>query len=292
MPYIIASDFERLIQSEQLSELTNDNTVLLGQKISWAEAQVKSYLKQRYDLTKEFRPLRIWNPLVEYLAGERVYLSASAFSEDVDYLTNDLVDVDGIIYLFNDDIPAGVFDADNCTLIGEAGTIFYGKLPAPEFSSITIYEKDGQVFYEDKVYPALHGSDIVTQQQMLNAQRIENVVKDNPLPGTTAGQSMWGDGEEYFIEAGTLPTDTDYWVDGDNRDQVIMEAVISFVIYGLCSRIAPNNVPTVHKDNYTHAMATIKDIALGNIGTELPLLQPVRNTPISYGGEVKQINSW
>lgn len=71
MPYIIKNDFQRVITTNDLAGLidSNDDVWLQGEESALEE--VKSYLRNRYDVAAEF-DIQAHDPLLSYEEGDRV----------------------------------------------------------------------------------------------------------------------------------------------------------------------------------------------------------------------------
>ena len=73
MPYLIPSDYKPLIQDVNLQQIIgSDNSILLKSQLL-AQGEAVSYLKQKYNVSREFADLLAWSNTKIYLAGARVY---------------------------------------------------------------------------------------------------------------------------------------------------------------------------------------------------------------------------
>lgn len=73
MSYILSADLIRVIQDANLQQIISSNQSILSGAILAAEAEAKSYLRQKYDIDKEFADTNQWSNAVQYKAGARVY---------------------------------------------------------------------------------------------------------------------------------------------------------------------------------------------------------------------------
>lgn len=73
MSYILSADLIRVIQDANLQQIISSNQSILSGAILAAEAEAKSYLRQKYDMSKEFADVTPWSNSVVYKAGARVY---------------------------------------------------------------------------------------------------------------------------------------------------------------------------------------------------------------------------
>ena len=80
MSYLIASDYKRQIQDANLQQIISaDNTILISAQLA-AQAEVVSYLKQKYDVDAEIDSTTLWDKTKTYNAADRIYLDATAFN--------------------------------------------------------------------------------------------------------------------------------------------------------------------------------------------------------------------
>lgn len=82
------------------------------------------------------------------------------------------------------------------------------------------------------------------------------------------------------------------WVDGDNRNQSIVEIYVYIVLKKLSPRISPQVLPKWIDTEYQRILNTLQDYAEGNITLDMPENQPSSGARIRFGGNVKQNNSW
>ncbi len=86
MSYIIKNDFKRVLNPVDLDRLTaaDDNVWLEGQKSAIEEAS--SYLRNRYDSSKEFRDIVLHVATNIYAEGDRVYTAAVSPAAEIFYV--------------------------------------------------------------------------------------------------------------------------------------------------------------------------------------------------------------
>jgi hypothetical protein len=94
--------------------------------------------------------------------------------------------------------------------------------------------------------------------------------------------------------AGILPTDTNYFTAGDNRNPLIVEYTVDIVLYNIHSKISPRAIPDVRRTRYDgfgnlkegdSAIASLIQVQKGNVTLDLPVIEPtVQNTErVAYG---------
>ena len=291
MPYVIENDFKTLIQTENLGQLTGGLASVLSVCIGKAETEVADYLRQKFDLAKEFSTITKYSPTATYKANQRIYLDAVAFSASASYTTNDLVLYQTKVYQAKTSISPGAFNAANWDELGSQYDYFYAKQPHPSFEFDKEYTVGDIVFYKDKNYTAQTSSYEISQQTAIQYVKISDYPKTNTEPGTTKGAAQWGTGTSYSV-IGHKPTNTTYWTKGDNRNQVLMGGVIDVALYHLHSRIAPRNIPDLRVKRYDDFIRYLREVAKGNLSVDLPLLEPKKSSTIRVGGKPKQINEY
>lgn len=292
MPYLIPADYKKLIQSDNLNQIIGNDTTILEASQLAAVTEAISYLVQKYLTSQEFADMLPWNIATIYNAGDRIFLSATAYSATTIYNTNDLVLQSGSIYKSIAGNAAHAFNIAEWALIGVDNALFYAKLPYPEFQYQTIYNVGNQVYWKGKTYTALKATVIASHEQRIQGDiqdSIYNVFPDDALNGV----STWGVGIAYTVAAGTLPTDTAKWVSGDSRNQQLVNYCIDITLYHVHSRISPRNIPELRVKRYDDAIKWLKGAAQGTyITADLPLVQPKQGMRIRFGGNTKVQNQY
>lgn len=70
--YLISADFKKTIQDANLQQIISNDSTILDAAILAAEAECKSYLRQKYNIDFEFQPTTTWANTNTYKAGVRV----------------------------------------------------------------------------------------------------------------------------------------------------------------------------------------------------------------------------
>lgn len=294
MPYLLTKDYQRIIQTTELNAITG-NDVSIRQLVEGSvQSEIYASLLQKYDLANEFTETALFSMQIAYKGNNRVYLDATAYSAAATYTLNALVLQAGVVYYCSTAVTvAEAFNIAKWTALGNQYDLFYITLPKPAFDELKYYFTGDQVFWKDKVYTALRDSSPVDQQTALQAPSIESINFGNVLPDDRLnGLQFWGTGVPYSVTAGTYPTDATKWTKGDNRNQMFVSLYMVIVVYQLCSRIAPNNVPEARYNAWVKAWKDIKDMAKGDINAQLPIIQPRTGNRIRFGGRPYQDNNW
>src|ERR1019366_406144 len=268
--YLISKDYQRIIQTSELNAITSNDISIRVLVEGSVQSEVYAWLKQRFDL------------------------DSTAYNPASTFVLNSLTLINGLVYYCSTAIVVPeVFNGANWTLLGTQYDLFFVTPPEQLFDEMTVYKVGDKVFWRNKVYTSLKDSVREDQQNALQASSIESIGLGNVLPDDrTNGLSFWGVGIAYSVAVGTYPIDITKWTKGDNRNQMFVTIIMVIVVYNLCSRIAPNNVPEARHNAWVKALKDIKDMASGDINAQLPIIQPAIGNRIQFGGDQRQINSW
>jgi len=240
-------------------------------------------------------------------------------AEWVQWLQDDYYDpgdlvlyTDGNVYQCVTANADAVFNRINWNLLGVQYAFFNAAYPVPVFDFANgIYKEGDEVFWNNHIYTCIKPTLLPDHQSRLQVHEIEylpygNVFPDDPLNGS----QWWGAGIPYVVPAGTLITDTTYWIAGDNRDQQMVQKLVDMTLFHLLSSIAPRNIPELRRNRYMgdekdqvrqtgeviypvySALGWLQACARGAVMPALPVLQPPRGNRIRYGGTVRNVNSY
>ena len=274
MSYLILQDYKKLIQSDNLSQIIGADYSLVTQMQLAAQAEVVSYLRQKYLTSAEFTNTSIYDYQETYYGKNRVYLDATAFSTTSTYALNSLTLYLGNVYI--NTIPvtvAGAWIPARWQLLGAQYDIFYVSLPNPEWDYYKTYQVGDTVWYADNTYTCV----------------VANLsVQPNEHP------EFWGTGTSYLVYGNELLVVGGYFTKADNRNQQMVNMMIDVTLFHLHSRIAPRNIPDLRVKRYDDVIAWLKNVSRGtDITADLPLIQPKSGQRIRYGSRlVKQKNNY
>ena len=298
--YLTLQDYLPIIQEAHLLELlTND--IKRQNAENFALNLVRSHLSARFDLDAEFTPTLPYDNTVTYGAGARVTYDYDEWVSGNTYDTDSFVALDGVAYqcaVANND---STFDADKWNVIGQTSDIFYIPYPYPKFQlSITsqvnstfpgYYKVGDKVWYNDHIYTCLRPTQVISQDSATQYQSYKSIPPANVFPDAEDGALYWFDEGEYTVEAGTLPN-SGVWVKGDNRDAMILAAVISITLYRACYSAAPNAVPEARAMDYKETMCRIEAIRIGDMTTDIDAKQPEQSSGVWWTSRPKTRNSY
>ena len=272
MAYLFFRDYKRLIQLDNLNQIIGNDTSLIEDNESVAVTEMKSYLVQKYNVGKEFTDTLVFTPNTNYQVNQRVYIDANIYIATNTYVTNDLSLFGGKVYICTATTTTGTFDPSKWILLGNQYDMFYSFYLNGFYDFYREYLVNEYAVYENKIYKALRQSKGI-------------------LPNSNA--TIWAYQSDYST-ASSLPTNATYWKIGDNRNQQIVNYLVSIMLYHTHSRIAPRNIPELRVKHYDDAIKWLKNCATGeDITAGLELLQPTQGLRTRYGGSVaKNINTY
>lgn len=264
------NDYKRLIQDDNLLQIIESNQSIKLDVEQSAQAEMISYLAQRYITSSVFTNTATYSDTSVYKGKNLVEYTEPAHNVATAYILNDRVSYNGNIYRCI--LASTGFLPTNTTywvLLCADKALFYVTLPYAEYDNTATYTVGTQVWYNNYVYTNL-------------------VACTGVLPTNTG---FWSVGaSEYTVSAGTKPTDTTKWTAGDNRNQQIVMYLIDITLYHLHSRINPRNVPDLRKERYDGnnpqqnggAIAWLKRCASGDVTADLPNIIPQQGMSIRY----------
>ena len=303
MRYLMSQDYNTIIQLNQMRQMVNgfpSPTASMMRKLYQVEdmgiEEIKSYLTQRWDVSAEFTNTGIWNPNTSYTATDRVYIDGNGFTSSIDYATSSVVINNGIGYCSNQYISATTsFDTSKWDNIGNQYDLYYAKFPVPQFDINQYYNLNDAVFWKGHTYSASSTTKTIGQQDRLQYNQTTQIPNKNVLPNdryNNFNQEYWVDQGTYSIPLSILPTNTLYWIQGDNRSSQMVLCLMEMVLYNLGKSIAPENVPDFRVKAYDHSISWLKAAANGKLTINFPILQPVQGLKIRWTSEPKNDNRW
>lgn len=233
-----------------------------------AQAEMISYLAQRYVVNQIFTDTKQFDITATYNGKQLVEWTATAFSAATVYTTGQYVLQGGYIYKSIAGSAAHAFNAAEWTQICLDKTLFYVTLPYAEYNNDASYVAGDKVYYNNIEYTA-------------------KVPVVGILPTNSA---FWTVGSAYTITA-TYPDDDTKWTQGDNRNAQIVMYLRDITLFHLFCTINPRNIPDLRKERYDGnnptqnggAIAWLKRVASGDITADLPSILPQQGMSIRWG---------
>ena len=294
MSYLIAKDFNKQIQSDNLNQVIGGDTTILYAAELTAFEEAKSYLVQKYDTSSEFQDLNVWASSSVYNPRNRVYLNPPVYNASNTYALGVYVLNATQVYKCSTTITVPeAFNSAHWLLVGSQYDIYNAVYPQPLFSYSTQYAVGDKVYWNGKVYTCLIATQPLSQSSALQYYQYQNLPYSNVAPdNVNQGLQYWGSGTAYTVPANIDILNTTYWAYGDNRSQQMVTTVVDITLYHLHSRISPRNIPDLRVKRYDESIKWLIKCAKGEVTPNLPVLQPTQGGRVRYGGNIKQINSY
>lgn len=289
---------------KQAEQLTGDPTVRHGAELS-AIAYIRGKLTQRFKVDKIFTDLLLFSATAPYKWGDLIDLEAAAFDAAVVYASNQYtLYTDGNIYYKNattGGYTAGTLPTNTTyfTKIGIPG--LYYVTPPPTFDEDIAYTPNQFCVYNYEYYVRTSNTSgyKVDGYRSNKQSSLFNEWADVPFVGATIygtadnytgsdpyGNLMTPQNQQYWTKiidftpyqiTGVWPSDTSKWKFGDNRNQLIVKAVIDIALYEVHGVINPNQIPTLRIVRYTEAREWLKECADGTFTLEAPFYTEDKN---------------
>ncbi len=237
-----------------------------------AQAELASYLSNRYECDIAFAPLLTFSDTDEYKWQDRIDLTASAFSTTKVYVEGERLVYQSYVYERNATSGGYVVNTlpTNATYFTELGLegVYFVTSPSP-YKGRILYTEGTQVSYNGNFY----------ERTAYETGETSGILPDNT--------TFWTLLENETIPIGTLPSNNTYWTYGDNRNQQLKVYMIDVCLYHLHSNINPRNIPQLRIDRYNNALNWCKMINRGEITANLPEILPVQGQVISVSSNTK-----
>lgn len=270
---------------------------------------VISHLTQKYDIDEEFTDTLPWNPDTTYKIRDRVIIDYAIWVSATSYLVGDCVIQSGIGYVCNTANSDATFTIGNWDSLGAQYTIYWASFPAtctyhgqpvtptlsdplaPMFDVYKNYFLDDVVYWRGNTYICAQPTNAIAPTDLKQYYVIANIPLPNVFPDdpvNNATHNYWKTPTAVVVEAGTLPTDTDAWTKGDNRNASIVSAMKAISIWILSQTVVSQNVPATWEDRFKSAVESLKAYAEGKRTLRMPIIQPSAGTRVRFGGGIPQ----
>lgn len=237
-----------------------------------AQAELTSYLSNRYECEIAFAPLMTFSDTDEYKWQDRIDLTATAFSTTKVYVEGERCVYQSYVYERNATTGGYVVNTlpTNATYFTELGLdgVYFVTSPSP-YKGRILYIEGTQVSYNGNFY----------ERTAYETGETSGILPDNT--------TFWTLLENEVIPIGTLPSNNTYWTYGDNRNQQLKVYMIDVCLYHLHSNNNPRNIPQLRIDRYNNALNWCKMINRGEITANLPEILPVQGQVISVSSNTK-----
>lgn len=217
MAYLRLKDYNQQIQADNLTAiLTGQDSVRTISELS-AQAEMISYLTQKYQADQEFTDTLAFSVATKYYAKSRIELDATAWSNATAYVIGDTVSLGGYVYISiqNGTNKDPVTQTTYWKKIGVQYSLWYIPTPYPEFDYTSVYRVGDLVWWKNKVYKCLQATAIPDHEVTLQFGDYASVPLSNVFPDDIVeGIAAWGVGVAYSVTGltvGLLPSDFTAW---------------------------------------------------------------------------------
>lgn len=260
--FLRKEDYYPIITQDNLNVVIDNNDSFLRKAELRTQAELTSYLSHRFDTSLIFAPLQDWQSATVYRWGDRIYLTAQAFSATATYSAGERVVYQQNAYAANTNVSAGAFNPAQWDLIATEGHCY---MDTSAWIDTTAYTTGDTVKIVDlarrKYYVALSGSTGIT-------------------PGTAEASGVWA---EITSQSAQPLNNTRYWQEGDSRPQDILGVYIDVCLYHIHSQINPRNIPELRMNRRDEGISWLKLINEGKVTPGLPLIVPEQGNNVRYG---------
>lgn len=266
MPYLIANDFLKRIQAQQLQQLQvgGINDSILNSVVEEVEDEVRSHLVQKYMVDFELTDTELWSNVKTYYPNDRVYTNTGGVIE-----------------------------------------MYYGTLPHPLFDLYAQYKVNDTVYYNGRSWRALRASTSPVAYYGMNIENIPYpnyfpTIENNsywldlgaaPIAaGTPLTDGKWTKGDNrdkqllgymcdmslYHLHARLSPNNipllrTERYM-GKETDRSTLGGRLYFPEYS--------------------ALGWLQGCSEGRLTPRLPVIQPNQGRRIRWGGMIKAQNNY
>lgn len=310
------------IRATEENEDNNDLDQLIGGKQQIlvdteqvAQAEMISYLKQRYITANVFSNTSAFSITATYKAKNLVEYTASDWAAETSYTgyalwvagtyaINTIKTYNGYLYtsLSNGNTatptdPVYWTKGAASSRVVEDGKIYEaianseGMVPSENTDKWVYVCDDKSLFYltlPENEWSFETEYEIGDEVWYNDSVYTALVANENIKPSSST--SVWGAGVAYS-KSGYFPTDTTYWTAGDNRNQQIVLYLMCITLYWLHYRVNPRFIPDKIKEAYDGngptqsggAIGWLKRVADGRVNADLEEIVPIIGLAIQGG---------
>ena len=208
MGYLRLYDYISNIQTPTLTQVIQGVDATRVMKEAASQAQIISYLVQKYDTDKEFQDTTIFKTSAIYGGDSLVELNYPAFIVQTYTVNQSVLWTDGNCYICILNTTGANENPTNATywrLLGALYDLYYMANPYPVFTMKTYYSIGDKVFWKGKVYEALVPTPPQSHIADLQAFTYDNIPFPNVLPDNAKnGKIYWGTGVDYKVTGLTI----------------------------------------------------------------------------------------
>lgn len=331
MAYLIDSDFYRSIDPTLYNQFVTKSANIIPDATAQAIERAKGMLRQKYYVDQEFTNTALYNSTTVYGYNDRVYIVYNPYSSASSYSVGSYCVYNYNSYVCIE-ATTGSFNPAKWLKLGYSPTIYYAQSPYELFNVYGSYRVDDKIMYKGSVYKALQPSmgdlanSAAVQYITEDNLPLHNVFPDDPNQGIYYWQKLslytvpanklnsvaaytpsntynTGDYSQFegsiYICIGTSVTgqfDTSKWQIvwrlGDNRSQLMLNAIVDMALYHASRTISPQNIPELRAEMYNQALIYLSNIRDGIETPNLQAIQPKKGNRILADYIVKRNNTY
>ena len=303
-------DYLRAIQQVHLDEITMGDMFQAHQLEQTSQLEMSSYLRERYYENQVFSNTATFSIADTYYGTNLVEYTESCYVENLTYSVGARVSFENGIYI-NLATSSYIDPTSTSTwqYLVEDKSLFYATTPYPIWSVDKYYNNNDNIWYYDNdtevgnTYVALQNN---RGRLPLQVQTYEQTrtINNNFITGYSnigLQEGMWFGLETYnsnwhltgtYSFNGIYPigatNSSDYWIQGDNRDQQIVTYLIDITLYHLYTAVLPRNIPEIRAIRYDGAgplqtggaIGWLKKVSEGRVSAALPQIIPMQGNSI------------
>lgn len=287
MGYLTSADLKRVIQTANLNDIVGNDTNMITYAEQAAITEAVSYLSPKYSTELEFTNTLDFDAVAVYYYNQRIVLDASNYNASNSYMPGEKCLYQGNVYYCPVQTTPGSFDPAEWTLVGKQYSMWYIGLPAntTNFNMASFYKVGDYVAWGNARYKCLKATYAYDHATLLQYGTRENIPPINQFPDAS-GQQQWQFDSNIEL-TGDRISQGDF-INGDNRNQQLVNYIIDIMLYHLHARISPRNIPELRLERYDNALNWLKQCAKGDdINAGLPRKTPAQGMRIRWGGKVQ-----
>lgn len=309
MPRLLTNeDYTRIIQDDDLEQIIEDNYNILLAVEQAGQSQMIGYLKSRYITTQVFTDTTLFSTGATYRANNLVQYTAPAYDDTLSYSVSNHVVFSGIIYTCISGTTGQTAPNSGVTFwsgICADKTFYYALQPLASYDNNVFYSTGDVVFYDDGIYQAKQNIRGVIPGQSTNLMvRYANVPNylwtngymGNPVPTADTQNWLLISGYSFSNQYCENPT---FWVQGDNRNALIVQYLLDIVLYNITARLSPRAIPQLRYERYQAnnyesggAIGWLKMVSAGDVNADLPEIILPQGISIVWGSNPRNISSY
>lgn len=321
------TDYLGVTLSDNVRELIADyrNQWIDSEQV--AQAEMKSYVAQRYITDQIFTNTTFWDSTILYKGKALVQYTETAWNDLTSYTGHayyvaattysigNVVSYVGYLYTSLTNGNTGNLPTDatkwtkgaRTTRVSYKGSIYEcvanttGYVPT-NTSYWTLITEDNAYYYVTLPYDEWDKeTEYATGDQVWFLDKTYTATSANIglNPSDTDNVSIWGSGTSFALVAAINPDNTTWWTKGDNRNPLIVRYLLDIAAYHFMRAVPARGIPVHIKEAYNGndpmdrggAIGWLKRVSKGEVNADLPEIVITQGYPFTGGSSrAKQDN--